>query len=66
MVQQYVIDLLCLWIGNIFFEFDLNLSLYNYGMDLFLGLIFKMQFEFLFYFFFEVCFGRIIYKIMLY
>ena len=64
MVQQYVTDLLCSWTGNTPSELDLNSSLYNYGMDSFSGLTFKMQFESSLHLSFEVCFWRITYKIM--
>jgi len=56
MVQQYVVDLLCSWTGNNPSELDFNSSLYNYGMDSFSGLTFKMQFESSLHLSFEVCF----------
>lgn len=56
MVQQYVVDLLCSWTGNTPSELDFNSSLYNYGMDSFSGLTFKMQIESSLHLSFEVCF----------
>lgn len=58
MVQQYVVDLLCSWTGNTPSELDFNSSLYNYGMDSFSGLTFKMQFESSLQLSFEVRFGE--------
>lgn len=45
MVREYVSDLLCSWTGNAPSDLDFNSSLYNYGMDSFSGLTFKMQLE---------------------
>ena len=45
MVHEYVTDLLCSWTGNSPSDLDFNSSLYNYGMDSFSGLTFKMQIE---------------------
>ena len=45
MVHEYVTDLLCSWTGNAPSDLDFNSSLYNYGMDSFSGLTFKMQLE---------------------
>ena len=45
MVQKYVTDLLCSWTGNSPSDLDFNSSLYNYGMDSFSGLTFKMKIE---------------------
>lgn len=64
LVQQYVIDLLCSWTGNTPSELDLNSSLYNYGMDSFSGLTFKMQFESSLHLSFEVCFDTVGFKSM--
>lgn len=64
LVQQYVIDLLCSWTGNTPSELDLNSSLYNYGMDSFSGLTFKMQFESSLHLSFEVCFDTLGFKSM--
>lgn len=43
--RRYVIELLCSWTGNTPSELDFNSSLYNYGMDSFSALTFKMQLE---------------------
>lgn len=45
LVYEYVTDLLCSWTGNAPSDLDFNSSLYNYGMDSFSGLTFKMQLE---------------------
>ena len=45
MAHQYVSDLLCSWTGDAPSDLDFNSSLYNYGMDSFSGLTFKMQLE---------------------
>lgn len=58
MVHQYVVDLLCSWTGNAPSELDFNSSLYNYGMDSFSGLTFKMQLESSLHLSFEVSFGE--------
>lgn len=60
MVQQFVVDLLCSWTGNTPSELDFNSSLYNYGMDSFSGLTFKMQFESSLHLSFEVCCWKIV------
>ena len=45
LVQQYVTDLMCSWTDTSPSDIDFNSSLYNYGMDSFVGLTFKMQIE---------------------
>ena len=54
LVHQYVTDLLCSWTGNAPSDLDFNSSLYNYGMDSFSGLTFKMQLESAIHISFEV------------
>ena len=45
MVMEFLIELLSSWLGISATEIDLNTSLYNYGLDSFFALTFKMQLE---------------------
>ena len=45
MVREFLTELLSSWLGISATEIDLNTSLYNYGLDSFFALTFKMQLE---------------------
>ena len=56
MVREFLTELLSSWLGISATEIDLNTSLYNYGLDSFFALTFKMQLESTLEVSFEVCF----------